>query len=122
MRKNFQVASSGDPGGTATGISQSFPGGVNSIPSGPYRTPATFTVYRNGPFFMLGKGSIAGYRPGSEQAQTAAILHELAHNIKNAAGNGFLIPNDGPGTKAGLSQDNTALIVSKCSNEIFNGK
>ena len=66
---------------------------------------------------MLGKGAIAGYRPGSAQAQTAAILQELAHNIKNAAGNGFLIPNDGPGTKAGLSQDNTALIVSKCSNE-----
>lgn len=55
-------------------------------------------------------------------AQNAAILHELAHKIKNAAGNGFLIPNDGPGTKDGLSAQNTALIKKKCEDEIFNGK
>ena len=71
---------------------------------------------------MTGKGRIAGYGPGTEQAQTAAIFHELAHNIKNAAGNGFLIPNDGPGTKEGLSEKNTALIKKKCGNEIFKGR
>jgi hypothetical protein len=52
----------------------------------------------------------------------AAILHELAHNIKNAAGNGFLIPNDGKDTKGGLSPKNTELIRKKCAKEIFNGK
>jgi hypothetical protein len=72
-----------------------------------------------------GIGSIAGYSHGgggSPQAQNAAILHELAHNIKNAAGNGFLIPNDGKDTKEGLSPKNTELIRKKCTKEIFNGK
>ena len=123
MRKVFSIASAGGPGGVATGISQSYAGGVNAIPAGTYRTPATFIVYRNGPFFMQGKGTIGGYQPGTEQAQTLAILHELAHNIKNAAGNGFLIPNDGPGTKPeDLSQKNTRQIMNVCGKEVFNGK
>ena len=123
MRKKISLESSNGPGGTSTGIAQSnYPGGVNYIPSGPYRTPGSFTVYTDGPFFMQGKGQIAGYKPGSPQAQTAAILHELAHNIKNAAGNGFLIPNDDPRTtKEGLSQENTALIKKICGKEIFDG-
>jgi RHS repeat-associated protein len=121
MRKQISLGKNWVPGGLDTGISQSFAAGVNAIPSGPFRTPLTFIVYLNGPFFMQGKGKIAGYNPGTEQAQTAALLHELAHNIKNAAGNGFLIPNDGPGTKAGLSPKNTELIRKKCSEEIFKG-
>jgi hypothetical protein len=123
MRQKIQVfPKSGGPGGVDTGISQSgYPGGVNAIPSGPYRMPGAFTVYTNGPFFMQGNGAIAGYKPGTEMAQNAAILHELAHNIKNATGDGFLIPNDGPGTKQGLSQQNTDLIKRKCGNQIFKG-
>ena len=123
MRQKMQVAPKpGGPGGTSTGISQSgYPGGVDAIPSGPYRTPGVFTVYTNGPFFMLGTGTIAGYRPGSPMAQNAAILHELAHNIKNDTGDGFLIPNDGPGTREGLSADNTELIKKKCGDQIFRG-
>jgi hypothetical protein len=124
MRKTIRppITKPGGPGGTDTGISQSgYTGGVNAIPSAPYRIPSAFTVYTNGPFFMQGKGTIAGYNPGTPMAQNAAILHELAHNIKNVTGDGFLIPNDGPGTKEGLSQLNTALIKQKCGGQIFRG-
>ena len=123
MRKKVQtpIPSPNGPGGTYTGIAQYYPEGVNTIPNGPYRTPGSFTVYTDGPFFMQGKGMIAGYPPGRPQAQIAAILHELAHNIKNSAGNDFLIKNDGPGTPEGQSEKNTAIIKTICGKEIFDG-
>jgi len=51
-----------------------------------YRVPSRTIIYKSGPFFPGGKGGIGSYPPGSSQAQTLALLHELAHNIAREGG------------------------------------
>jgi len=81
-------------------------------------SPSEFNVFINGPFFMLGKGSLGGYSPGTPQAQTLAIFHELAHDIiRNGT---YLIPNDAGNSD--LSVKNSERVLKECGDFIFKGK
>lgn len=87
-----------------------------------YRVPSQTIFYTSGPFFCGGKVRIGTYPPGSQQAQTLALLHELAHNIAREGGE-YLIPDDGPTNVDGQvkSHHSTAMIERLLRNQIWRG-
>ena len=85
-----------------------------------YRVPSQTIFYTSGPFFHGLGGRIGSYPGGTPQAQTLALLHELAHNIAREGG-GYLIPDDGPTKVDGQvkSHHSTAMIERLLRDQIW---
>ena len=67
---------------------------------------------------MNGQGTLGGYGPGTPQAQTLAIFHELAHDIIKDGK--YLIPDDS--RDGDLSVKNSVQVRENCGDFIQNGK
>ena len=112
-----------DNGNNPTGI-------IMDLPSltGDFRTPNSVTFLVNGPFFVgVNKPALGTFPAGSHGAQLVALMHELGHLVRNAAGTGPLLPNDGGNST--LSQTNTDTMLNykgkngkTCKEEIFGAK
>jgi hypothetical protein len=110
-------------GNNPTGIAMDVP-----VLNGNFRTPNSVTFIINGPFFIgVNKPGLGGFPAGSNGAQLVALMHELAHLVKNPNGSGPLIPDDG--NNPTQSQKNTDTMLNyrgkngkTCKDEIFGAK
>ena len=123
MRNAPRFTLSSGPGNNPTGISMDLPAF-----NGNFRTPNRVTFFTNGPFFIgVNKPALGTFPAGSNAAQLVALMHELGHLVKNAAGTGPLLPTDGGNST--LSQTNTDTMLNfrgkngkTCKEEIFDAK
>ena len=88
----------------------------------PYRLFERTEVNGNGPFnkgrMFHGESSIpkvGNFPPNTREARVLILLHELGHLMKGADGH-WLLPNDGYDEKQ--SEKNTALVLSRCKDQI----
>ncbi|MGH9681280.1 MAG: RHS repeat-associated core domain-containing protein [Candidatus Acidiferrales bacterium] len=81
---------------------------VNSKPGGAFLGPGDFGPYLYPHVITYTSGGV--FASGTLAAQTAAILHELAHTLS-------VIPEDGGNTPASLA--NNVTIAGKCAVAIF---
>ena len=96
--------------------------------NGNFRAPSFVTFFTNGPFFIgINKPPLGTFPAGSNGAQLVALMHELGHLVRNAAGTGPLLPNDGDNPSQ--SQTNTDTMLNyrgkngkTCKEEIFDAK
>lgn len=95
---------------------------INQKAGGTYRLFETSVLNLNGPFFNEKSfpsqprvPNIGLFRPNTREARVTILLHELGHMMRGAA-DVWLLPNDAG--NAGISADNTDLIIKYCGPQI----